>query len=206
MVQTESSIEQSSTSNTDRQRLLDLLDRQEVVAELEKYGISKVEATARINSLTNEEVAALNKRIGQLHAGGFVAETAAAIVTIVKVMPYVLAVVLYIPGVLVKGGICIFSDCEEKGGVDWIFTSWWSLDDEDKTKQNRKGGKLKPIDQNGCLPGCDTKYQMCANTFLSDIQVYQRPNQNFFVPRCNAMKHSCRKQCLIEMNNNYPWK
>ena len=71
MIPTESSIEQPSTSNTDRQRILDLLDRQEVIDELEKYGISKVEATARINSLTDEEVTEIAGKLDELPEGGF---------------------------------------------------------------------------------------------------------------------------------------
>jgi len=70
MVPTESAIEQPSTSNTDRQRLLDLLKRQEVVDELQKYGISKVEATARFNSLTDEEVTQIAGKLDELPAGG----------------------------------------------------------------------------------------------------------------------------------------
>ena len=71
MIPTESSIEQSSTSNTDRQRLINLLDRQEVIGELEKYGISKVEAVSRINSLTDEEVTDIAGRLDELPDGGF---------------------------------------------------------------------------------------------------------------------------------------
>lgn len=70
MVPTESSIEQPSTSNTDRQRILDLLDRQEVIDELEKYGVSKVETLARINSLTDEEVTQIAGKLDELPAGG----------------------------------------------------------------------------------------------------------------------------------------
>jgi len=50
----------------DRQRLLDLLHRQEVVNELEKYGISKVEAATRINSLTGEEVTKIAGKLDEL--------------------------------------------------------------------------------------------------------------------------------------------
>jgi len=71
MLPTESAIEQPSTSNTDRQRILDLMDRREVVDEFEKYGISKVEATARINSLTDEEVIQIAGKLDELPEGGF---------------------------------------------------------------------------------------------------------------------------------------
>ena len=54
----------------DRQRILDLLDRQEVIDELQKYGVSKVEAVARINSLTDEELSTLANKMSRLPAGG----------------------------------------------------------------------------------------------------------------------------------------
>jgi Family of unknown function (DUF6627) len=47
------------------------MDRREVVDELEKYGINKVEATARINSLTDEEVTKIAGRLDELPAAGF---------------------------------------------------------------------------------------------------------------------------------------
>jgi len=69
MIPTESA--NQSQVETDRQRILDLLDRQEVIDELEKYGINKVEATARINSLTDEEVTEIAGRLDELPEGGF---------------------------------------------------------------------------------------------------------------------------------------
>jgi Family of unknown function (DUF6627) len=66
MIPTESAVQ----SQTDRQRLLDLLDRQDVVNELQKYGISKVEATVRINSLTDEEVTKIVGKLDELPPGG----------------------------------------------------------------------------------------------------------------------------------------
>ena len=74
IIPTESAIEQSLTSNTDRQRLLDLLGRQEMVDELERYGISKVEATARVNSLTDDEVTEIAGKLDELPPGGIVKE------------------------------------------------------------------------------------------------------------------------------------
>jgi len=71
MVPTESILEQPSQDATDRQRILDLLDREEVVDELGKYGISNVEAVARINSLTDEEVIEIAGKLDELPEGGF---------------------------------------------------------------------------------------------------------------------------------------
>ncbi len=71
MVPMESSFEQPSQDETDRQRILDLMNRREVVDEFEKYGISKMEATARINSLTDEEVTQIAGKLDGLPAAGF---------------------------------------------------------------------------------------------------------------------------------------
>ena len=69
MIPTESTSQ--AQDETGRQRILDLLDRQEVADELEEYGITKIEATARINSLTDEEVTQIAGRLGELPEGGF---------------------------------------------------------------------------------------------------------------------------------------
>lgn len=73
MVPTESTYQQFQVQD-DRQRLLDLLNRQDVVDELEKNGLSKVEAVARINSLSDEEVMGIAGKLDQLPSGGNVAE------------------------------------------------------------------------------------------------------------------------------------
>jgi len=69
MLPTESSVQ--STTYEDRQRILDLLNRQEAVEKMEKYGISKVEAITRINSLTDEEVTRIAGKLDELPEGGF---------------------------------------------------------------------------------------------------------------------------------------
>jgi hypothetical protein len=53
----------------DRARLNDLLAREDVQRELKSYGISPDEAQARVNSLTDEEVAQVAGRLDQLPAG-----------------------------------------------------------------------------------------------------------------------------------------
>jgi hypothetical protein len=69
MLPTDSTAQSQAQDN--RQRVLDLISHQEVVDEFEKYGISKVKATARINSLTDEEVSEIAGRLGELPEGGF---------------------------------------------------------------------------------------------------------------------------------------
>ena len=70
MVSTESLLESQIRQGIDRQFLLDALQRKEVRQELERYGVSRVEAAARINSLTDAEVAAINKKIKEMASGG----------------------------------------------------------------------------------------------------------------------------------------
>lgn len=54
----------------DRDRLRAFLDRAEVRTQLEALGVDRDIARARIDSLTNEEVANLVDRLDQLPAGG----------------------------------------------------------------------------------------------------------------------------------------
>lgn len=70
MIPTESTIEQPFQDGTDRQRILDLMKRQEVMDELENYGISQMEAAARINSLSDEEITHIAGRLDGLPTGG----------------------------------------------------------------------------------------------------------------------------------------
>jgi len=53
----------------DRARLADLVAREDIQRELRNYGISPDEAKARVNSLTDEEVADAAGRLDQLPAG-----------------------------------------------------------------------------------------------------------------------------------------
>lgn len=68
LVSSEELATQRSVS-ADRARLLDLVSRDEVQAELKGYGISAEEAQARVASLTDEEVAQVAGRLDQLPAG-----------------------------------------------------------------------------------------------------------------------------------------
>jgi len=53
-----------------RERLHMLLDRSEVRKHLEAWGVNPEEAKARVNSLTDQEIAKIAARIDQLPAGG----------------------------------------------------------------------------------------------------------------------------------------
>jgi len=61
---------QTETSNP-RQRLIALLNREDVAGQLQQHGISQVEAVARINSLSDDEVTAVVEKIDQLPEGGY---------------------------------------------------------------------------------------------------------------------------------------
>jgi len=60
---------QNETPNP-RPRLTALMNREDVAAQLQQHGISKVEAVARINSLTDDEVTAVIEKMDQLPPGG----------------------------------------------------------------------------------------------------------------------------------------
>lgn len=54
----------------DRNRVSSFLERDEVRARLEAYGVSSAEAKSRVASLTDEEAALVAARIDELPAGG----------------------------------------------------------------------------------------------------------------------------------------
>ena len=75
MVGTEAVIEaelgdSDESISSDRARIKALLQREEVRAQLETYGISAEEAQARIDSLTDGEVAMVADNLDQLPVGG----------------------------------------------------------------------------------------------------------------------------------------
>ena len=69
MVDTSQLLKQNHQENN-RDRLRSLIDRAEVRAQLETWGVDSQIAKSRINSLTDEEVAEIVERFDQLPAGG----------------------------------------------------------------------------------------------------------------------------------------
>jgi hypothetical protein len=176
-----------SHAQDDRQRILYLLDRQKAIDELEKHGISKVEAVARINSLSDEEIASLVEEIGRLPEGGQYGEAMAAAVIIVA----------YILEVFIKGMVClvtIFSDyCESKGGLGWVFRPSWTEDPKELEKEKQKEiekekQKIKMITDK-CYSDCYSKYYSCIN-----------PDQQGYVNEsvCEEASQTCIARCEIE--------
>jgi hypothetical protein len=69
MVSTGEILKQSQR-NLDRERLHMLLDRSEVRKHLEAWGVDSKEARARVDSLTDQEIAEIAAQIDRMPAGG----------------------------------------------------------------------------------------------------------------------------------------
>ena len=69
LVATESAVTPPTDAETDRVRVHAILDREDVQAHLQAYGISADEARARVESLTDDEVALIVGQLDQLPAG-----------------------------------------------------------------------------------------------------------------------------------------
>ena len=69
LVTTESVIARVPTSEGDRARLRAALERDDVRAQLQAYGVSAEEAAARANALTDREVALIADRLDEVPAG-----------------------------------------------------------------------------------------------------------------------------------------
>ena len=70
MVGTEAVVETATPVETDRARLRALLLRDEARAQLETYGITRDEAAARLDALSDEEIAQIAGKLDALPAGG----------------------------------------------------------------------------------------------------------------------------------------
>jgi hypothetical protein len=192
MVSTESTIEQPSTSNTDRQRLLILLDRQEVIDELGKYGISKVEAVARINSLSDEEVTALVAEIDRLPAGGYGQGLGGGVVIGMALLIYFLAV-------FSKGFLCIFfgftglSDTlAEECGLSYIFRLPWKERSGAQcySRCNSIAYECINYDSKSVEEDCDPGMESCADYAQKKIEKSES--------QCKDEKQACIQQCEVE--------
>ena len=71
MITTESVINLSEDVLSDRERVRAFLDREEVRSKMESYGLSPVEAIARVDTLTDREIALIVGKLDQLPAGGY---------------------------------------------------------------------------------------------------------------------------------------
>jgi hypothetical protein len=78
--------------NADRERILTLLDRPEVAAQLEAYGVHMDDAKARIDALTDAEAAQLSAEIDKAFAGGRADPLSLMVLAVVAVilLPFIL--------------------------------------------------------------------------------------------------------------------
>ena len=69
MITTEDTLDRYSRTDFDRARIKAFISRKDVVAQLNSYGISSEEAVARVDSLTDQEIALIVGKLDQLPAG-----------------------------------------------------------------------------------------------------------------------------------------
>ena len=69
MVTTENIFNDLSRSDSDLARIKAFVSRKDVVAQLQSHGISSEEALARVDSLTDQEIALIAGKLDQLPAG-----------------------------------------------------------------------------------------------------------------------------------------
>ena len=69
MVRTETAIEGAAKLQSDRDRLRMVLQRDEARAQMEALGVDPAEALARVDSLSDQEVAQIAQQLDQLPAG-----------------------------------------------------------------------------------------------------------------------------------------
>ena len=82
----------TTQTNEQREHIQAFLNRQDVQAQLQRYGISPDEAKARVNALTDDEASSLAGKLDSLPAGGVIGEIigAALIVFIVLLITDIL--------------------------------------------------------------------------------------------------------------------
>ncbi len=82
MVGTEAAIEGAPEARSDRARLRGLVQREDFRAQLQTYGIAPGEALARVDSLSDREVAEIAGRLDELPAGSDAAIYAALLLVL----------------------------------------------------------------------------------------------------------------------------
>lgn len=60
----------AQSSPDERARVIGFLEREDVRKAMESYGVDPADAKSRVAALTDEEIASLNQKIGDLPAGG----------------------------------------------------------------------------------------------------------------------------------------
>jgi hypothetical protein len=85
------------TQSNDRARVANVVDRADVQAQLQAYGVSPAEVKARIAALTDEEAAELAARIDSLPAGGIGILSAILVVFLVLLITDILGLTKVFP-------------------------------------------------------------------------------------------------------------
>ncbi len=101
MVTTEHIIEEAAGLQAERAHIRSLLQRVEVRDELAAYGVDPEEAIARVEALSDREIALITERLDSLPAGGS-AETVAGALGIAFVVGVILIALLGIIWVVKK--------------------------------------------------------------------------------------------------------
>lgn len=100
IVSTESVINVTQDSQADRDRVRAFLARAEVQAQMQTYGISPEEAVARVDALTDREIALIAGELDRLPAGGYYELGAAALLGVVLIAAAILVGVGLIAGIV----------------------------------------------------------------------------------------------------------
>ena len=170
MLPTESATQTSVQD--DRQRILDLLNRQEVVDELEKYGISKVEAAARINSLTDEELTVIVRNLDELpEGGGMGGEPISALFTGALIVSITFLSMIW------AVFICPFSKLPF---AECLNENIWTWKGPNDSEGNESGYDY-------CVNDCDSDYNSCMKSSNSDPSKEQD---------CDKEVGTCTQKCL----------
>ena len=96
MISTEAAVERGIENLSQREKLHALIDRKDIQPQLEQYGLSREEALARLNSLTDAEVNQLAAEIDQLPEGQGVGEA----ILVASLIIVLVAIFLWLTGVI----------------------------------------------------------------------------------------------------------
>lgn len=94
MINTADILEQQSLE-LDRQKIIRFMERQDISRQLQNWGVTLEEAQARVQTMTDQEVALLSQKIDQVPAGG----DALGVIVAVAVIFVVVLIITDIVGV-----------------------------------------------------------------------------------------------------------
>ena len=119
MVATNAVVQSQAEIENPRQHLFDLLNREGVAEQLQQHSISQVEVVARINSLTDEEVAIVVEQIDQLpdggnYSGGYHNIPPEGYVLGLIVLWLAVAGSISLITCSTRGAVCAIADCQRK--------------------------------------------------------------------------------------------